>query len=159
MKVVGIDLAGKEKNPTGFCLLTENRTETKIFYYDKDILDEIERIKPNLIAIDAPFTFASDGYFRDCDKLLREMGFKPLSPNFPNMKPLVLRARKLIKALKGYRVIEVFPQASKQIIGLSMERYANEHKFDALVCAITGKYYLEGKYMELGKERVIIPKL
>ena len=49
MKVVGIDLAGKPKNPTGFCVLTDNFTETKLVYSDEDIqgiliIDSIMRI-------------------------------------------------------------------------------------------------------------------
>jgi hypothetical protein len=158
MRVVGIDLAGKEKNPTGFCILTEKGAETMVFYYDRDIVEETEKANPDVVAIDAPFTFAPDSYFREGERLLMEMGFRPLSPNFPNMKPLVIRARRLLKLLGRYKVIEVFPQASQKILGLAREKGASKDRFDALVCALTGKYYLEGKYIELGKEKIVIPK-
>jgi hypothetical protein len=163
MKVIGLDLAGKEKNPTGFCVLTEEggklSTEAKVFYYDKDILDEIRKEKPDLIAIDAPFTFPGDGYFREGDKLLMERGFRPLSPRFPNVMELVRRARGFLKALPEYKTIEVFTQASARILGMEWSRKESKDKFDALAAAITGRYFMQGKYEALGKEKIIIPKL
>lgn len=163
MKIIGLDLAGKEKNPTGFCVLIEEcgkvKTETKVFYYDKDILDEIKKENPDLIAVDAPFTFPGEGYFREGDKLLMERGFKPLSPRFPNMMELVRRARRFLKVLSGYDIIEVFPQASAKILGMEWNKKESKDKFDALAAAMTGMYYLKGKYEALGKEKIIIPKL
>jgi predicted nuclease with RNAse H fold len=162
-KIIGIDLAGKETNPTGFCVLTEDasgiKTDVKVFYYDKDIIEGVKKENPDLIAIDAPFGFPEEGYFRESDKLLMEMGFKPLSPKFPNMGILVNRARNLIRSLEGYIIIEVFPQATKKILGIEKERGVSKDKFDAMLCALTGKYYLEGKYEAVGPEKIIIPKL
>lgn len=172
MKVIGLDLAGKEKNPTGFCSLVLKESEgegefkignkeSKVLYYDKDILKEIKKQKPELVAIDAPFTFPGEGYFREGDKLLKERGFKPLSPRFPHMQKLVRRARKYLKQLEKLEIetIEVFPQATKEILRMKRKEGTNEHKFDAKACALTGKYYLEGKFEALGKEEIIIPKV
>lgn len=158
MKILGIDLAGKEKNETGICLLTEKGSSAKIVFSDNEILEEVEKTKPDLIAIDAPFSFPTQGYFRDSDILLKRSGFKPLSPLFPGMKPLVKRAIKLVNILsKKYRVIEVFPSATEKILELEKKKRANPHEYDALLCALTGKYYLEGKYNAIGKEKIIIP--
>ncbi|MFQ6055669.1 MAG: hypothetical protein ACE5J3_06785, partial [Methanosarcinales archaeon] len=119
----------------------------------------IEKIKPDLIAIDAPFSFPKTGYFREGDSLLRKEGFHPLSPKFPGMQPLVKRAIKIVKILreKNYKVIEVFPRASEKILGLDKEKKANKHEYDALLCALTGKHYLQGKFRSFGREGIVVP--
>ena len=47
MKVVGIDLAGKTENPTGFCLFTNEGSQTKLLFTDTEILKEVEETKPD----------------------------------------------------------------------------------------------------------------
>jgi len=156
----GVDLAGLDKNPTGLCMLADKSSKTWIAHSDSEILEKTDEFKPDIIAVDAPFSFPDAGYFRDSDKKLQEMGFKCLSPKFPGMQPLVKRAIILVKELrnKGYRVIEVFPHATEKITGLNKSEDANEHEHDAMLCALTGKYCLEGKFVEIGKEKIIVPK-
>jgi predicted nuclease with RNAse H fold len=158
MKVVGIDLAGKSQNATGFCLLTESGAETKLLYSDLDILKEIENTKPDCIAIDAPFWLPKFGAWRPSEERLLRRGFQPISPLFPTMRILVLRASHLVRVLseRKYKVIEVFSQASEKILGLSKEPRKNKDEYDALLCALTAKAYLEGKYEDL--DGIIIPK-
>lgn len=55
--ILGIDLAGKENNPTGLCLLESAKAKLKIVYPDEEILEEIKQNSPELIAIDAPLSF------------------------------------------------------------------------------------------------------
>lgn len=158
MKVVGIDLAGKFENPTGFCSMTENGTETKLLFSDEEIIDEVEMIKPDCIAVDAPFWLPKKGAWRTGEEKLLKRGFQPLSSLLPNMRLLVLRASRFVKVLreKGYRVIEVFSGASESILGLSKEPRKNKDEYDALLCALTAKSYLEGDYEDL--DGIIIPK-
>jgi len=158
MKVVGIDLAGKSENPTGFCLLTESGSQTKLLFSDMEILREIEEVKPDCIAIDAPFWLPRVGAWRPSDEKLLRRGFQPLSPLLPTMRLLTLRASHLVKVLKerGYKVIEVFSNASEKVLGLSKEPRKNQDEYDALLCALTAKAYLEGKYEDL--DGIIIPK-
>jgi predicted nuclease with RNAse H fold len=158
MKVVGIDLAGKSKNPSGFCFLIESRAQTKLLYSDLEILREIESVKPKCIAIDAPFWLPKVGAWRPCDEKLLKKGYKPLSPILPTMRLLTLRAFHLVRVLKErkYNLIEVFPRATEIILGLSKEPRKNEHEYDALLCALTAKAYLEGRYEDL--DGIIIPK-
>ena len=70
----------------------------------------------------------------------------------------MIRASKLVKELvqRKYRVIEVFSSASEKILGLSKEPRKNKDEYDALLCALTAKSYLEGNYEDLGG--IIIPK-
>lgn len=158
MKVVGIDLAGKSENPTGFCLLTESGSQTKLIFSDMEILREIEEVKPECIAIDAPFWLPRVGAWRLSDEKLLRRGFQPLSPLLPTMRLLTLRASHLVKVLRerGYKVIEVFSNASEKVLGLSKEPRKNKDEYDALLCALTAKAYLEGKYEDL--DGIIIPK-
>ncbi|RLJ07257.1 MAG: hypothetical protein DRP12_02595 [Candidatus Aenigmatarchaeota archaeon] len=156
MKVIGIDLAGKPKNPTGVYILNKEKRGL-VLYTDEEILEVVRRENPDLIAIDAPFQMPKSGWWRDSDLALKKAGFRPLSPKFPGMQPLVRRAERLLKLLKPYRVIEVFPRATEKILGLQKAERANQHIYDAMLCALTGKAYLEGKYRALGKQRIIIP--
>ena len=55
-----------------------------------------------------------------------------------------------------YKVIEVFSRASEKILGLSKEPRKNKDEYDALLCALTAKAYLEGNYEDL--DGIIIPK-
>ena len=54
MSIVGLDLAGVETRPTGFCLLLDMKAETCLVYKDKEIIDKIFAIHPKIVAIDAP---------------------------------------------------------------------------------------------------------
>jgi len=157
MKVIGIDLAGKDKNPTGFCVMIDGKTEVRLLRTDEEILKAVDGVEPDVVAVDAPFSFPEHGYYRDSDQKLQEEGFKPLSPRFPGMQPLVERAMKLVPELrKSYRVIEAFPRATEKILGLEEKK---THEYDALLCALTGKYYFQGKFRAMGKEEIIVPEL
>jgi uncharacterized protein len=158
MKVVGIDLAGKFENPTGFCSLSDDGTDIKLLYKDDEILEEIERIKPDCIGIDAPFWLPQSGIWRPSDLKLLARGINPVSPLLPNMRMLTLRAANLVKILRerNYRVIEVFANASEKILGLSKEPRKNKDEYDALLCALTAKAFLEDNYEDLGG--LILPR-
>ena len=169
VRIVGLDLAGKEKNPTGFCFLKiegkRRSSECWIVYKDEEIFMKIEEIKPKVVCIDAPFSYPKKGYFRKCDLELIKKGFRCLSPLFPGVKILVERARNLIAKIKGIdekiEVIEVFPRATEKILGLEKGKRINKDKYDALLCAITGEFYLKGNFEKIGDEKegfVIIPK-
>lgn len=162
MKVIGIDLAGKEENDTGLCVLIDKNIEVMLLHSDMEILKKIEEVKPDVIAIDAPFWIPK---FKDrltpwrhSEELLIKRGFNPISPTLPMMQLLANRAAHLVSVLKErkYNVIEVFARASEEIYGLSKEPRKNKDEYDALICAFTGKSYLENNYENL--DGVILPK-
>jgi len=169
MKVIGIDLAGKPKNPTGFCVFESpgkssplGRVETKLIFSDQEILSHIENEKPDCIAIDAPFWLPIQGNqiatWRPPERELLKKGFHPLSTALPTMRDLSLRASHLVKILRerNYQVIEVFTRASERILNLSKKPKKNQDEYDALICALTAKAFLEKNYEDLGG--IIIPK-
>ena len=157
MRVVGLDLAGMDKNDTGFCFLGD-KIEVKLLKTNQDILDEIERVKPTIIAIDAPFDFPFIGEWRPGEAELIKRGFTPVNTRIPSMALLVRRAIGLVKILKerGYRVIEVYSKASAKILGTTKEPRKNKDEYEALLCALTGKAYLEGEAEDL--DGIIVPK-
>lgn len=165
--VVGIDLAGKPKNPTGFCMLrfVGDSEETKVLlcYEDEEIISRTGAYSPRVICIDAPLSFPKEEeWYRACDLELIRRGIRVLSPKLPAMRLLTQRGMRLAKIFreKGYEVIEVFPRATERILGLSKGPRINQDKYDALLCAITGKYYLMGKFEVIGDEegKIVIPK-
>jgi predicted nuclease with RNAse H fold len=67
--IIGIDLAGISKNPTGLALLEGKTVKTSLIYTGKEILENITRNKPSLIAIDAPLSLPRKGEpFRKADR-------------------------------------------------------------------------------------------
>lgn len=154
MKSLGIDLAGKEEKPTGICLWDGKRFCKKLVYKDEEIIEFVRKENPDIIAIDSPLSMPQ-GKWRKSDLLLKKEGFPCLSPRFPGMLALSKRGIRIANKLRrnGYKVIEVFPRATQKILGISGKK---SHEFDAELCAITGMYYLQGKYKTLGK--IVIPR-
>jgi len=170
MSVIGIDLAGKPKNPSGIAVLNDN-TIVKEVYTDIEIMRVIEEYKPKVIAIDAPFSLPKDGMWRPSDYELRSEGYSVLSPKFPTMQMLVRRAMELVKTLrKKYKVIEVFPRATEEILALDkitverkLDRIITKDEYDAFLCALTANAYLEKKVRILGSavdinDQIVVPE-
>lgn len=61
LAVVGIDLAGSPKRPTGLCVLRDMTAETHVVFSDADILDFVREARPTLIPIDALLSLPPDG--------------------------------------------------------------------------------------------------
>ncbi len=165
MPVMGIDLAGKEKNETGICIYflewlgEKPHVVRRTVHTDDEIMELVRKHKPKVVAVDAPFSFPKEGegYFRKADRMLIERGFKVLSPLFKGMQVLVRRAMKLREEIEkeGVEVIETFPRAVQRIFGLEKPEGVNEHEFDAFLCALAAKAYLEGEYENL--DGIILP--
>lgn len=184
MKIIGIDLAGSERGKTGICLLDEKlNAKCFILFKDKEILDLIEKERPNLIAIDAPLSLPkgrknlrkSKIHFRECDRKLWEFGIKFFPITLGPMRKLTKRGIKLKKILekKKFKVIEVYPGATQDILkiprkqkglgglreGLKKMRIKNLRKnlsgdeLDAVTCAYTGLLYLKKKFIALGDKK------
>jgi hypothetical protein len=165
--IAGIDLAGKDKNPTGICILEGESVEITTLYTDDDILSFAKNC--DLFAIDAPLMLlTSKPKIREADRILKRYGAMP--PTI--MEGLSIRGTALAEALlKGRKeVIEVFPTATAKILGLWEKDYRtvteklrikvkNKHELDAYLCVLTGKLWLEGGAIAVGDEegRIIIP--
>jgi len=145
MKAVGIDLAGVESKQTGFCLLDESlNTKTSVLYTDKEIIKEVEKIKPDIISIDAPLALPkgrksleerSDVHLRKCDKELAKMGIKFFPITLGPMRKLTKRGIKLRKFFekKSFKVIESFPGSTQDILGMPRKQRGLEKLRRALI--------------------------
>lgn len=151
MKVIGIDLAGVETKPTGFCVLDEKlNAEVCIVYKDKKIVQKVLEMKPEVVAVDAPLALPkgrkslekrSDVHLRECDKQLLRMGIKFFPITLGPMRKLTRRGLKLRKTLerKGFKVIETYPGAAQDILKIPRKRRGVEKLKNSLIkIGITG---------------------
>lgn len=168
MIVVGIDLAGKSKNPTGICIFKDGKYSFKTLYLDEEIINEINALKPSIIAIDAPI-MEGEPRVRLADRILKKYGAIP--PNLASMKQLTDRGSRLARILeKNFKVIETFPTATAKIMGVYSKNFKktaeilkvkvnNKHELDAYLCCIVAKMFLEGRATEVGDKegKIVIP--
>jgi len=171
MITVGVDLAAKESNPTGICVL-DDKIVVETVYTDREIVERIYGYKTGecLVAVDAPLVSDGVAKVRLADRLLKKYGALP--PTMRGMRSLVSRAFNIVRDMRGrgYRVVEVFPIASAKILGIYDKDYrvvakkleikiSSKHELDAYLCALTGKLFLEGKAMTVGDDdgKVVVP--
>ena len=137
MLIIGLDLAGVETRPTGFCILKEMESETLLVYTDDDILTKTTQNNPDIIAIDAPLSLPAgrtsieertNTHFRECDKELLERGIRFFPITLGPMRKLTSRGISLRKKLeaKHIKVIEVYPGGAQDILGIPRKQQGLE---------------------------------
>lgn len=132
--VVGIDLAGSPRRPTGLCILQGMKASTHVAYRDEEILLAVDQAKPDLVPIDAPLSLPngrktiherSGEHLRECDRELqrRKIRFFPITLGPMRMlteRGLALRAK--IETM-GYRVVECYPGAAQDLWGIPRQHH------------------------------------
>jgi len=129
MSAVGLDLAGVESRPTGFCVLTGLVAETLLVYEDIEIVKRIEEVKPRIVAVDAPLSLPegrrsieerTSTHLRECDKELLKRGIKFFPVTLGPMRKLTARGISLRRILenKHFEVIEVYPGGAQDVLGI-----------------------------------------
>lgn len=180
MKILGIDLAGMEKNPTGLCVLEDKNTKILIVRSDSEILMYAEKEKPDLACIDGPTTLPIQ-LTRKCDSQLAQHGSLP--PLVGGMRYLTMRATRLREKLEnlGITVLEVNNNATARLLGywnpdpakrqealLKMgftgdiqERSLAKDEVDAITAALIGLLRKQGKTREVGDEEgnITVPQV
>ncbi|MEM3565362.1 MAG: DUF429 domain-containing protein [Candidatus Bathyarchaeia archaeon] len=163
--IIGIDLAGKEENPTGLAIWRNKTVETCLIYTNKEILEEVFQVNPKIVAIDAPLKLPKSGIFRKADKELIKRGYRVFPPGLPAMKKLTLRAIELNRLIikGGIQTIEVHPTSTRKALGMPTkdweviqnilkciglagsltEHRLTPHEIDAITAALTGALYME----------------
>ena len=132
--VVGIDLAGVSRRPTGACSLRGFEALTALLFEDRDILDFVRRRKPDLVAIDAPLNLPpgrrsiedrNDAHFRPCDLELRRQKIPFFPITLGPMRALTVRGIALRRLLEkeGFRVIEIYPGGAQDVWGIPRARH------------------------------------
>jgi predicted nuclease with RNAse H fold len=131
--VVGVDLAGSPRRPTGVCILRELTARTQIARTDEEILRAIDDAKPILVPIDAPLSLPggrttisdrSGAHFRPCDLELRRRGIRFFPITLGPMRMLTQRGLALKGKIEklGYRVVECYPGGAQDVWGLPRQR-------------------------------------
>lgn len=182
--IIGLDLAGVSKNPSGIATLKDKEVQASLVYNDNEILEVIEKSQPVIIAIDAPLSLPKSGFSRSADRQMIHHGYRVLPPNFMHMRELTQRAVELNRQItqKGYRTIEVHPTSSRKAlqivppkewstvqealrqIGLEGDlkaRVLATHELDAVTAALTAGLYLKNRTEQIGDEQegyIIVPK-
>ncbi|MFW6376010.1 MAG: hypothetical protein ACOCZJ_02500 [Thermoplasmatota archaeon] len=151
----GLDLAAKEINITGLCIIHESIELYTV--YDDDIIIKLLSDQ-KVTAIDAPLTEKKVA-FRDAErKLMKDYG--PIMPiNMIGMRKLSQRGLEIKNELSG-EVIETFSRGVEKSLEIDIDGldiyFENQHEYDAYLCALAAKNYYEGNYRVYGKEEVII---
>jgi uncharacterized protein len=135
--ILGLDLAGSPRRPTGFCVLKGRRVRVGHLFVDDDIFTTVEDEVPQLIAIDAPLalpagrcclrdtcTCARTTHFRVSEYELRRLGIPFFPITLGPMRQLTQRGMQLKVALeaRGIAVIETYPGGAQDIWGIPRQR-------------------------------------
>ena len=135
--ILGLDLAGSPRRPTGFCVLRGRRVTVGHLFDDGEIFATIESVDPQLIAIDAPLVLpagrccltdtcscARTTHFRASDLELRRLGIRFFPITLGPMRQLTQRGIQLKETLEaqGIAIIETYPGAAQDIWGIPRQR-------------------------------------
>lgn len=184
---LGIDLTGSEERASGFCLLKGRQAHLDLVKTDDEIVTRIREVQPSVISIDSPLSLpkgrccSSDscecrkyGITRECERILKSRGINVYPCLIPSMQKMTMRGTKLARRLRdlGYEVIESYPGAAQDILGLPRKRVnlraleidlmnmgikpiskrmvITHDEIDALTSALVGYFYQAEEYESLG---------
>jgi hypothetical protein len=118
--IIGIDLAGTPENPTGWATWENKKVETRLLYMDNQILEALTQNKPEIIAVDAPFSLPKSGILRKADREIIKNGYRVFPPMLPAMRTLTMRAIKMNRLIaeKGFKTIEVHPTSTCKALNI-----------------------------------------
>lgn len=132
--VVGVDLAGSPRRPTGVCILKGTKAQTHVALTDDEILNAIHQARPDLVPIDAPLSLPkgrqtihdpTGEHLRECDRELqcRKIRFFPIT--LGPMRMLTERGLALKAEIEtmGYQVVECYPGAAQDIWGIPRQHH------------------------------------
>jgi predicted nuclease with RNAse H fold len=143
MVIVGLDLAGVETRPTGFCILNGLTVKTCDLYSDKDIIEKTLEANPQVILIDAPLSLPpgrksleerTGAHLRDSDRALMKMGIKIFPVTLGPMRKLTTRGIKMRETFqtKGYTVLEAYPGGAQDVLAIPRKSQGVEKLYAGL---------------------------
>nr|WP_243852977.1 ribonuclease H-like domain-containing protein [Sphingomonas naasensis] len=132
--VVGLDLTGSAKRPSGFAVTRGDYAETMLLSSDDEILESVFAADPDLVSIDSPLclpvgrTCETDddpmrniaGIMRVSERILKRRGINVYPCLLPSMQRLTARGIRLAAAIRarGIPTIECYPGAAQDIMGI-----------------------------------------
>lgn len=133
-RVVGIDLRGNPRNPTGWALCDGSTVSATELRSDEEIIRRTLHEQPDLISIDAPLALPrgrrspyddspcrkEGGIVRDAERILWSRGIGVYPALIPHMQGLTARGIRLAETFRsaGIEVIESYPGAAQDILGI-----------------------------------------
>jgi len=137
MSIIGLDLAGLETRPTGFCLLSGMKAETTVLYTNDEVLRKTEENNPLIIAIDAPLSLPAGrkslddrqgDHLRESERELLKHGIKVFPVTLGPMRKLAKRGIYIrgIFESKHYTVIEAYPGGAQDILRIPRKKYGTD---------------------------------
>jgi predicted nuclease with RNAse H fold len=143
VSVVGIDLAGVQTRPTGFCTLHGLSAVTTVLLDDKTIIEKTLAAQPRIIAIDAPLYLPpgrvsledrNGPHLRMSDRELLKMHIKFFPATLGPMRKLTARGIKLRSTFQetGLHVIEAYPGGAQDVLGIPRK----QHGMDRLLAGL-----------------------
>ncbi len=146
--IVGIDLTGSERRQSGWAAATGQRLTMNLVASDEDIVGETLAAEPFLVSIDSPLSlpagrsseFDNDpgrkeyGIVREAERQLRKRGVHVYPALLPSMQRLTQRGIRLAARLRkhGIPVIESYPGAAQDILGMPRKKTSLKHLFQGL---------------------------
>lgn len=185
---VGIDLTGSEKKASGWCALHVNLASTAKLFTNEDLINQTVSVNPTVISIDSPLSlpfgrqsvFDDDpsmavfGKNRTCERILSKRGIRSYPPLIKSMQRLTLRGIELAKIFRslGFHVIESFPGAAQDILGMPRKQkdlhqlirglqhfglkgdfihgLLSHDEIDAITAALVGHFFTDNKFEAVG---------
>ncbi len=137
MSIVGLDLAGVETRPTGYCELLNMKVETSLIYSDVEILEKISPIHPKIVAITSPLSLPpgrksleerNGNHLRECDKELLKRHIKFFPVTLGPMRKLTERGMLLKQILEreNFVVVEAYPGGAQDVLGIARKQQGLE---------------------------------
>ena len=127
--VLGLDLAGSPRRPTGACRFAKGRARTRLLHDDDEILGYVLEERAALVAIDAPLKLPpgrvsiherNNVHYRVCDLELRRRKIPFFPITLGPMRGLTERGMLLAREMErqGIRVIEIYPGGAQDVWGI-----------------------------------------
>jgi len=161
LKVVGIDLTGSEKRPSGWCLLDGREASTAQVATDDELIALTHRANPHVVSIDSPLSLPEGricvedtdpgrqefGIMRYCERVLKRRGVNVYPALLPSMQRLTARGIRLADRFRklGIPVIESYPGAAQDIMRIPRKQNGLEYLEQGLAAfGISGQYVKGG---------------
>jgi len=125
--IVGIDLAGRPSNLTGWGTLKGLVISACHLFSDREIIGKTLECNPPLIAIDAPLSLPKNkAFMRKADRDMHKRSFPVFPPRFRTMEKLTLRAIKLVQEMRfeGFDVIEAHPSSTRKALRMPSKAWS-----------------------------------
>ena len=132
--ILGIDLAGSPKRPTGVCILRGLDAETVTVLSDDELLEIARETGPVLCPIDAPLSLPpgrksledrNGEHLRPCDRELQKMGVRFFPITIGPMRMLTQRGLALKDWLseRGSDSVESYPGGAQDVWGIPRKQH------------------------------------